>query len=338
MAPQPPSLTLPPLILGGAGFSYQHTSTPSTEQTLSVITRAFDLGVRAIDTSPYYEPSETLLGEALSHPSFSSKYTREDYILITKVGRVSAAKSDYSPEWIRYSVNRSLERLKTGYLDAVFCHDVELVGEEDVLGAIGVLYEYVKEGKIRYIGISGYPIDTLARIAQRSRDMYGRPLDVIQNWAQMTLQNNKLEDSGLDKFKDAGVNWICSSSPLASGLLRDQGVPIAALGDWHPAPEGLRRAANEAARYVASQGEALARLALRYALRRGVECSSTGFRVSTIMGGTSVAEIEENINTAVQVVKREQVLTWDVQESSQDDARLFAEVQRILGEWMDYSF
>ncbi|KAL4985752.1 Aldo/keto reductase family-domain-containing protein [Aspergillus falconensis] len=343
----PLSQLLPPLILGGAGFSYQHTPNPNVEQTREVVNRAFDLGVRAIDTSPYYEPSEGLLGEALSHPDFRARYRRADYILMTKVGRVSATKSDYSPDWIRYSITRSLQRLRTLYLDVVFCHDIELVEEESVLKAIGVLLELVEAGTVRYIGISGYPIDTLARVARRSREIYGRPLDVIQNWAQMTLQNDRLEREGLQAFKEAGVNCVCSSSPLASGLLRGEGVPIAALGDWHPAPEGLRRAAHAAAVHVASQGEVLARLALRYALRRAQHCSTSDMRVGTIMGGTTVAEVEENVTTALKVLRRSDgMLQWGSQglgesgESSnvEFDLHLFRAVEEILGKWKNYSF
>ncbi|KAL4762808.1 Aldo/keto reductase family-domain-containing protein [Aspergillus foveolatus] len=343
----PLSQLLPPLILGGAGFSYQHTQNPNVEQTREVVSRAFEQGVRAIDTSPYYEPSEALLGEALSHPDFTTRYRRSDFILMTKVGRVSATKSDYSPDWIRSSVARSLQRLRTSYLDVVFCHDIELVEEESVLKAIGVLLELVDAGKVRYIGVSGYPIDTLARVARRARKLYGRPLDVIQNWAQMTLQNDRLEREGLQAFKEAGVNCVCNSSPLASGLLRGEGVPIAALGDWHPAPEGLRRAAHAAAVYVASQGEVLARLALRYALRRAQHCSTSDVRVGTIMGGTTVAEIEENVTTALKVLQRSNgrlqwssqgIGGWTDNRDAQLDQHLSRAVQQILGKWKNYSF
>ncbi|KAL4922047.1 Aldo/keto reductase family-domain-containing protein [Aspergillus aurantiobrunneus] len=350
MAQPPASQVLPPLILGGAGFSYQHTPNPNAERTREVLTRAFELGIRAVDTSAYYEPSEELLGEALSHPEFTSRYSRDDYILMTKVGRVSATKSDYSPEWIRYSVARSLQRLRTSYLDVVFCHDIELVAEESVLKAIGVLLEMVNAGTVRYIGISGYPIDTLAKVAGRARDIYDRPVDVIQNWAQMTLQNDRLESEGLQAFKESGVTCVCSSSPLASGLLRDEGVPIAALGDWHPAPGGLRNAAHAAAVYVASRGDLLARLALRYALRRAQECSTSEVRVGTIIGGTSVAEIEDNIATALRVLRRDGgVWQWGCRNEQpvrtagsdadlETDLGLFAAVQEILGEWRNYSF
>jgi aryl-alcohol dehydrogenase-like predicted oxidoreductase len=64
-APPPLSQILPPLVLGGAGFSYQTHPDPKSLPVRDVIKRAFDHGLRAIDTAPYYEPSEQLLGEAL---------------------------------------------------------------------------------------------------------------------------------------------------------------------------------------------------------------------------------------------------------------------------------
>ncbi|KAL2866189.1 Aldo/keto reductase family-domain-containing protein [Aspergillus lucknowensis] len=345
----PLSRVLPPLILGGAGFSYQLTSDPNPSRTRDVLKRAFELGLRAIDTSAYYEPSEELIGEALSHPEITTCYTRDDYFLMTKVGRVSATKSDYSPEWIRYSVSRSLQRLRTSHLDVVFCHDIEFVPEEDALQAIGVLLEMAAAGKIRYIGISGYPIGVLARVACRAREIYGRPLDVIQNWAQMTLQNDRLEQEGLQAFKDAGVSCVCSSSPLGTGLLRDQGVPVGRLGDWHPAPEGLRKAAQSAATYVASHGESLASLALRYALRRAQYSSTPDFRVGTIVGATTVTEVEQNVSAALRVLRQEgRKWEWNLngdletraagEKAMDSDTRLFAGVQQLLGEWRNYSF
>ena len=129
----PLSRLLPPLVLGGAGFSHQVFKNPTSAQALQVLKGAFQLGLRAIDTSAYYHPSEILLGEALSHPDIACNYTRDQYLLMTKVGRITATQFDYSSAWVRQSVTRSLERLRTHYLDVVFCHDVEFVPEEEVL-------------------------------------------------------------------------------------------------------------------------------------------------------------------------------------------------------------
>jgi len=119
---KPLSEQLPPLILGGAGFSYQCHPHPESLPVRDVVIKAFDSGLTAIDTSPYYEPSEQLLGNALRDPEITQKYSRENYILMTKVGRIKSDKVDYSADWVRESVTRSLTRFGTSYLDVVFCH------------------------------------------------------------------------------------------------------------------------------------------------------------------------------------------------------------------------
>lgn len=167
-----------------------------------------------------------ILGKALASPEISAKYSRQDYFLMTKVGRIAAEEFNYSPAWVRESVERSLQRFQTGYLDVVFCHDVEFVSDEQVVAAVSTLWEFVAEGKVRYVGISGYPIDKLVRVARLCEEKLKRPLDVVQNWGQLTLQNTRLRDQGLKALGDAGVRVVCSSSPLNIGLLRAQGVPV----------------------------------------------------------------------------------------------------------------
>lgn len=348
-AATPLSCMLPPLILGGAGFSHQLFREPNSTQALQVLRYAFQRGLRAIDTSAYYHPSEILLGEALSHPDIADNYTRDQYILMTKAGRIDADHFDYSPAWIRKSVMRSLERLRTRYLDVVFCHDVEFVPDHEVLQAVGVLLEMVQEGHIKYIGISGYRIDIVARVALRARELYSRPLDIVQSWAQLTLQNDVLAQVGVTEFRKAGISCVCSSSPLAIGLLRENGVPVGDLGDFHPAPPGLRLSAQEAAAYVASQGESLASLALRYSIRRAQQLSSPEFRVTTIMGITTVAELEDNLATASRVLQQSAGSQWlwdrpvagvqgEESDMLQRDQHLIDSVRGILGPWRNYSF
>lgn len=343
------SKILPPIILGGAGFSHQVHRNPNSDQALQVLKRAFQLGLRAIDTSAYYHPSEILLGEALSHPEIRNQYSRDQYILMTKVGRITADKFDYSPSWVRQSVVRSLERLRTEYLDVVFCHDVEFVPEDEVLEAVGVLFEMVEEGYIRNVGISGYRIDILSRIAQRVQKEYSRPLDVVQNWAQLTLQNDNLAKDGIESFKAAGVSCVCSSSPLAIGLLRANGVPVGDLGDFHPAPQGLRLATKNAADYVAAQEEDLAALALRYSIRHAQSLSTPDFKVATITGITTVSELVENLATASDVLRVSEEPRWlwnadsgfllDIDsKKAQKDEELSKGVRKILGDWHGYCF
>lgn len=90
-------------------------------------------GIRAFDTSPYYDNSEIVLGTALK--ALEHEFPRDTYRLLTKVGRYgpspgsdpSATDFDYSPATIRRSVRRSLQRLHTHYLDVVYLHDIEFV-------------------------------------------------------------------------------------------------------------------------------------------------------------------------------------------------------------------
>ncbi|TPR04728.1 Glycosyl hydrolases 2 family protein [Aspergillus niger] len=325
--PLHPTLTLPPIILGGSGFSDQSHPNPQTLPVATIIRRAFDEGILAIDTSPYYHPSEHLLGTALSDPQITTRYARSDYILMTKVGRLSTSAFDYSPTWVRQSVHNSLERLHTTYLDVVFCHDVEFVSEHEAVEAVGVLFDLRRQGYIKYVGISGYPLETLVSVAHAVRHVYGQPLDVVQTWAQLTLQNTKLERYGIPALREAGVSVVCNSSPLASGLLRAGKVPCGRLGDWHPAPEGLRSAVT-------------VRAADRYAVS-----------VSTVLGVSSLKDVEEDVEVARDILrdldaglvyKRMEVmgglsrLRRVNEEVECRDLRLCYGVRNILGEWAEY--
>lgn len=341
------SLKLSPLILGGAGFSYQLVNDPNDAPAVDILQKAFDSGVRTIDTSPYYDPSEQILGAALAHPRIAQKYAREDYVLMTKVGRIAADHFDYSEQWIKQSVQRSLERFRTTYLDVVFCHDVEFVSLEEAVGAVGALFQLADEGFVRHVGISGYKLDVISRVASLVLEKYGRPVDVVQVWAQLTLQNTRLETSGLPALRSAGVKAICASSPLAVGLLRAQGVPIGKLGDWHPAPEGLRRQAYVAAEAVEASGENISALALRYAIRKAMALSTSELTITTITGPTSLKDITENVETARQVLgdgikayigtEGYPKITVNTTLEQKDEA-LCLRVQQILGTWVDYEF
>lgn len=338
-APHPLAERLPPLILGGAGgFSYSTHHDPLSISAEEIVRKAFDLGMRAIDTSPYYEPSEEILGRALAHPRVTERYSRSDYVLMTKVGRISDAHFDYTPAWVRASVLRSLDRLGASVLDVVFCHDIESVTDEDTMDAIGVLLEFVQQGKVKYIGLSSYRIDILAHRARLVREKFGRPVDVIQNWAQLTVQNSRLETEGLQALKDAGVSCVCTSSPLAIGLLRKGGVPLGKLGDAHPAPTGLRAVSQEAAEWVETQGDTLAATALRYTMWRAHENSDAAFCVRTITGISSVDEVNENVGAAKMIFGAN--LAHPVLDSAQvdKDRLLFKAVRGILGTWIDWCF
>lgn len=90
---------------------------------------ALEYGMNAIDTSPYYHPSEIRLGRILR--TLAPQFPRHSYYLCTKAGRNGPDKGDfdYRAQSVRRSVERSCQRMETAYLDVVLMHDVEFVAE-----------------------------------------------------------------------------------------------------------------------------------------------------------------------------------------------------------------
>jgi D-arabinose 1-dehydrogenase len=272
---QPLSSVLPPLIFGTATFNIQYNEDPYALDTKGLVEQALSHGVRAFDTSPYYGPAEELLGDALNTPFVKGHFPREKYFVLTKVGRVASDEFDYSPEWVRKSVARSLQRLHTSFLDVVYCHDVEFVSDDEVLEAVKELRRIRdEEGTVKYIGISGYPVEVLCRLAERIRDETDEPLDIVQSYANFTIQNTTLLTHGMKRLKAAGVDVVPNASVLGMGLLRQDGVPVGAAGNWHPAPEELRAAVHQAALFCERYDERLEVIAIRYALESWITAGS----------------------------------------------------------------
>ncbi len=263
----PLSSLLPPLICGTATFNSQYNSDPYALPTTAIVHRALSLGVRAFDSSPYYGPAEELLGQALDTPFVLNNFPRHDYYLLTKVGRIGAAQFDYSASWVRRSVERSLQRLRTTYLDVVYCHDVEFVTPAEVLIAVRELRRIRDDtGSLKYVGISGYPVRILCELAEMVLRETGEALDIVMSYANFTLQNTTLRSEALLRLKSAGVEVVPNASPLGMGMLRRGGVPVGAQGDFHPAPEGLRDAVLAASNWCDARNEKLEVVALRFAL------------------------------------------------------------------------
>jgi aryl-alcohol dehydrogenase-like predicted oxidoreductase len=286
------SATLPPLVFGSATFNFQFNPDPFAMPTTHLVHRALTLGVRAFDTSPYYGPAEDLLGAALDTEFVQSSFPRSSYYLLTKVGRLASDEFDYSPSWVQHSVRRSLQRLRTTYLDVVYCHDVEFVSTTEVLEAIAELRRIRDEDHtIKYIGISGYPVHVLCDLAELVLRETGEPLDAVMSYANFTLQNTRLLTEGVPRLIAAGVDVVPNASPLAMGLLREEGVPMGAMGNWHPAPDALRSAIQLSSQCVSKEGERLEVVAVRFALeswlREGARVGGFGDPLGSIGANSS---------------------------------------------------
>ncbi|KAF5024358.1 hypothetical protein F66182_3545 [Fusarium sp. NRRL 66182] len=337
---------LPPLILGTATFNHQYHPDPAHMPYTDIVGRALAHNILGFDTSPYYGPSEILLGDALRR--LTPPPPREGYFLVTKAGRIRGDEFDYSPAWVRYSVCRSLERLGTPYLDLVYMHDVEFVSAEEVLAAVTELRRLRDQGLIRYVGISGYPVDALASLASMILRETGEPLDAVLSYSHFCVQNGQLGNKALlSRFRDAGVGCLLNASMLGMGLLTTRGVDNSPMRSWHPAPEELRDLCATLSDIAQQEGEHLERVSIHWALdnwaRAGAEFGTevnpadSGRLGVSVMGVSSVEELEETWALWTSVVG----LAGD-----QGAARRKAKVERIvrermwpaLGKWKDYAW
>lgn len=137
-----------------------------------------------------------------------------------------------------------------------------------------------EEGTLRYVGISGYPVHVLCELAEMILHETGEPLDIVQSYANFTLQNTRLLSDGLQRLVTAGVDVVTNASPLGMGLLRRNGPPVGGMGNWHPAPDELRQACINAGKWANSKGEKLEVVAVRFALenwlREGAKVGALG--------------------------------------------------------------
>lgn len=212
---------------------------------------ALDLGISFFDSAPYYGATlaESVLGRALQG------IPRDRYVLATKVGRYGKADFDFTPSRVIASVDESLARLRTDHIDLIQCHDIEYVPLGPVIHETLPALERLKEsGKVRFIGITGYPLSIFRRV------LAVRPVDTVLSYCHYTLANRQLA-ALLPELQSRSVGVI-SAAPLAMGLLTEPGPPA-----WHPAPEALKDACRKAAAHCTARGADLTDLALAFALR-----------------------------------------------------------------------
>lgn len=134
------------------GVKYPNAFTiPDDQSALKLINTAKDLGINLIDTAPAYGNSEIRLGTLL-------KGQRQDWVICSKVGEEfenGESHFDFSEAHTKASIDRSLQRLNTDYIDMVHVHsdgnDVEIINQ---YGILEVLAEIKKQGKIRAFGMS----------------------------------------------------------------------------------------------------------------------------------------------------------------------------------------
>jgi aryl-alcohol dehydrogenase-like predicted oxidoreductase len=243
-------LQLPILSFGASSLGQEFRSV-ALDEALASVRVALDCGLNFIDTSPFYGRgmSEVLLGIALRG------VPRESYTLCTKLGRYDLAHFDFSAKRVAESVDVSLHRLGTDHLDIVLCHDIEFVEMQQIVDeTIPALRRIQQQGKVRFIGFSGYPQKIFRFICDQT------DVDCVLSYNQYTLQNTRFADETIPYLKTKGVG-VMNAGPFSARLLTNAPLPA-----WLKEPENVKAAARRAAGHCAERGVDIAKLALQFSL------------------------------------------------------------------------
>jgi L-galactose dehydrogenase len=260
---------------------------------------AVDSGINFFDTSPYYGTTlaEKRLGEALAG-------RRERIILATKCGRYGMAEFDFSAKRVIASMDESLRRLQTDYIDLFQVHDLEFGDAQQIIDeTLPALRQLQQQGKARYIGITGYPPKLLRRIAEAA------PVDSILTYCHYNLMNTEMDEVLTAFARERGIGLI-NASPLHMGILTEHGPQ-----EWHPAPPAVREAGRKAAEFCRSHGADISDVALRFSLGHG-------YVSSTLAGMANTRQVEATVKLL----------------HTSTDPELLREVEAILAPVFNYAW
>lgn len=243
-------LKLTPLSFGASSLGQEFRQV-DVQEALRSVHVALDCGMNFIDTSPFYGRgmSEVLLGIALKG------IPRDSYVLGTKLGRYDLEHFDFSAKRVKESIDVSLHRLGTDHLDIVLCHDIEFIRPMDQIvdETLPALREMQQAGKVRYVGVSGYPMKVFKFVLDRT------PLDCVLSYNHYCLQNTMFGDL-VPYLKEKGCG-IMNAAPFCARLLTNAPLP-----EWHRATPEVRATVRKAADACTAKGVDIAKLALQFAL------------------------------------------------------------------------
>jgi aryl-alcohol dehydrogenase-like predicted oxidoreductase len=181
-------------------------------ESLATIDRALELGITFLDTADAYGPhtNEELVGKAI-------RARRDKVVLATKFAIVRDPKNpnvrgvNGKPEYVRQACDASLKRLGTDHIDLYYQHRVD--PNTPIEDTVGAMAELVKQGKVRYLGLSEAGVQTLRRAVQV------HPIAALQT--EYSLWTRDPEDEILATCRELGIGFV-AYSPLGRGFLTGQ--------------------------------------------------------------------------------------------------------------------
>lgn len=200
-------LTVFPIGLGTMGMSEFYGETDET-QSINTIHKAIDLGVNFFDTADMYGSghNEELLGKAL-------KGKLNDVTIATKFAIMRGPNGEFlgvngKPEYAKKACEASLKRLGVDVIDLYYCHRVD--PNTPIEETVGAMADLVKEGKVRYLGLSEVKGETL----RKAHAVH--PITAVQS--EYSIWTRDIEKANMDACRELGVSTV-AYSPLGRGIL-----------------------------------------------------------------------------------------------------------------------